>query len=69
MKHDQKLTVSHIPDDRLLTANEVARILNVGDRTLREKAIAGEIPCIRLGRNVRFRPADIRKIIAEGLPQ
>jgi excisionase family DNA binding protein len=67
MARNKNLTVSNIPDDELLTATEVAKLLRLGDRTLREKATSGEIPCVRLGRQIRFRPADIRKIIEEGL--
>jgi len=40
--------------ERLLTATEVAELLNVPVSWVRESARSGAIPCVRLGRYVRF---------------
>ena len=58
-------SVTDIPD-RLLTVDEVARMLNFNPRTVRQKAKRGEIPFIRLGRDIRFRPDTIREILEPG---
>jgi excisionase family DNA binding protein len=43
----------------LLTDVEVAGILAVQSDTVRRWAASGELPCVRLGRLLRFRPADV----------
>jgi excisionase family DNA binding protein len=43
----------------LLRDAEVAGILSVQPDTVRRWAARGELPCVRLGRLLRFRPADI----------
>ena len=52
-----------IPFDKdaklLLTEREAAKVLSVSPRTLWGLRAAGEIPCIRLGRAVRYDPADL----------
>jgi excisionase family DNA binding protein len=40
--------------DRLLTAREVAERLSVPETWVREQTRANAIPCLRLGRYVRF---------------
>ena len=42
--------------DRALTAKELARILSVSTITIFKQAIAGRIPCFRIGTCVRFDP-------------
>ena len=51
--------------DRLLKAAEVAVILGMSKRWVEEQARAGEIPCVPLGRFVRFRREDVDQWIAE----
>ena len=46
-------------NDRLLDAKDVAKLLNVPASWVLEHARAGTIPCIRLGRYVRFDGADV----------
>lgn len=41
--------------DRLLSAEEVAAMLSVPERWVREHTRGGLIPCVRLGRYVRYR--------------
>ncbi len=53
--------------DNLLTAEDVAKILNVSrawvyDHSDRKRPL---IPSVRLGKAVRFRPDDVQKFITE----
>ena len=50
----------------LVTVDELAAILNVSARTIRRLIASGEIPAVWIGRSVRLRLRDIRRIIAEG---
>jgi excisionase family DNA binding protein len=50
--------------DRLLTATEVAELLAVTERWVREHTRSGLIPHISLGRYVRYRPAAVLAWIA-----
>lgn len=50
--------------DRLLTVEEVAEFLSVSANTVRNKVAAEAIPYIRVGRLIRFDPADIRDWIS-----
>jgi excisionase family DNA binding protein len=60
-------TNSSIPiPDRLLTVEEVAQILSFSPRKVRDKAKRGEIPSVRIGRDVRFHPDAIRELLASG---
>jgi excisionase family DNA binding protein len=45
--------------ERLLTAAEVAEILSVPERWIRDASREGRIPSVRLGRYVRFRRESI----------
>lgn len=47
------------PTDRLVDAPEAARMLGMSVAAVRKAAIRGAIPCVRIGRRVRFRPAQI----------
>jgi len=44
----------------LLTAREAAKGLNVCEKTLWTLTKNGEIPAVRIGRAVRYDPADLR---------
>ena len=48
----------------LLTEREAAKALSVCPRTLWQLRQDGDIPCIRIGRAVRYAPADLRAWIA-----
>ena len=41
---------------RLLTADEVAARWQVSDKLVYKLAAKGEIPCVKLGRRIRFHP-------------
>jgi excisionase family DNA binding protein len=47
-------------DQDLLTAKQAARKLGIAPVTLYERARPNEIPCVRIGRAVRFRTSDIQ---------
>jgi len=53
------------PPDRLLDADEVAAMLHVPLRWVRDASRAGKLPCIRLGRYVRFDRDDVLTWIDE----
>jgi len=45
--------------ERLLTASEVAELLSVPESWVRESSRSGAIPCVRLGRYVRYEEAAV----------
>jgi excisionase family DNA binding protein len=45
--------------DRLLTAREVAERLGFSPETVLRWTRAGDLPALRLGRSLRYRPADV----------
>ncbi len=45
---------------RLLRAYEVAAYLAISERKLWELTNRGDIPCVRMGRTVRYDPPDVR---------
>ena len=52
-------------NDRLLEAKEVAALLNVPTSWVREHARGGLLPCVRLGRYVRFHRDDVLSWVAK----
>ncbi len=54
----------------LLTAEEVAAMLGISERTLWRLLSAGDVPRpVRFGRNTRWRLVEIRDWIEKGCPQ
>lgn len=51
-------------DSLLVDAREAARLLCISDRTLWTMTDRGVIPCIRIGRAVRYSVDDLRSWIA-----
>ena len=51
--------------ERLLTAKEVARVLNVPVSWVYTKSEHNELPCVRVGRYVRF---DLERVMASFEP-
>ena len=47
------------PQDRLLDAVEVSKLLNVPTRWVREASRDGRLPCVRLGRYIRYDRRDV----------
>jgi excisionase family DNA binding protein len=52
--------------DRLLTILEVARILHVSRSLMYWLIARGDLPTVRIGRAVRFRPEDVQAYIRQG---
>ncbi|MCA9055773.1 MAG: helix-turn-helix domain-containing protein [Planctomycetaceae bacterium] len=50
---------------KLLTEQEAAEVLNVSARTLWQLRSDGRIPCVRIGRAVRYDVDDLRLFIEE----
>jgi putative molybdopterin biosynthesis protein len=48
---------------QLLTPDEVAAMLQIARKTVVVMAREGRIPCVRVGKLVRFDPADIERWI------
>lgn len=46
---------------------DVCRILSVSRVRLHELTARGDLACVRFGRSVRYRPADVERFIAERL--
>ena len=53
----------------LLTAQDVARILNISLAFAYQLMQRGEIPTVLLGRSRRVRPVDLEKFIAKNVSQ
>jgi len=51
--------------DRLLDAKEIAERLGVPESWVRESARSGAMPCVRLGRYIRFDLGDVEKWLEE----
>ncbi len=51
----------------LLTPVQVADLLQVSRDWVYDNAKAGTLPCVKLGKTVRFRPADLEKYLAGDL--
>lgn len=47
----------------LLKAPEAAEVLSISERTLWALTASGEIPCVRIGRSVRYSVDDLREWI------
>jgi excisionase family DNA binding protein len=54
------------PSGELLTAPQVAKILNVPESWVREQARLGELPSVKLGHYVRFRSDEMRALFTRG---
>lgn len=47
----------------LLTARDAAAVLAISPRTLWAMTASGELPCVRIGRSVRYTPRDLADYI------
>ena len=53
----------------LINAEEVARMMDVSERTLWRLLSAGKVPApVRIGRSTRWRLAEVREWISRGCP-
>lgn len=55
-----------IQETKLVKANVVARCLDITEARAYELAKLGLLPCVRIGRQVRFRPEQVEEFIANG---
>ena len=49
----------------LLSRDQVADLLGVCTRTLRRWEQVGRLPCIKIGRSIRYRSLDVKNLINE----
>jgi excisionase family DNA binding protein len=54
------------PTEALLSRSVTAKRLNISERLLWRLTQRGSIPCVRLGRSVRYCPKAIAKVIEKG---
>ena len=54
---------NNLTDSLLWTSRQAAKALAISERKLWDLTDQGAIPCIRIGRAVRYDPADIRRWI------
>jgi excisionase family DNA binding protein len=47
----------------LLAYEQAAALLGVSERTVRLLVARGELPCVRIGRTVRFKPEIINRFV------
>ena len=52
------------PAPHLLTPREAAETLRISDRTLWTLTQRGDVPCVRIGRSVRYDADDLRQFVA-----
>lgn len=52
-------------EPRLLNVEEAAEFLQVSTSWLRKRVAARAVPCVRLGRSVRFSADDLARIVAD----
>ena len=50
---------------RLLRPREAAALLAISERTLWDLSNRGNLPCVRLGRSVRYDPRDLAAWVAQ----
>lgn len=58
-KDDEQLPPEVVRSLTLLTPTQVCELLHVTRDWLYDEVAKGEIPVVRLGRQLRFRPADL----------
>lgn len=68
MPDNQRSSVAPTPSPiapRLLTVPEVARLLRLKSKTIYALVAARRMPCVRMGRTVRFLESDVLRWIHE----
>lgn len=50
--------------EHLLTLPELAERLQLSEKTIRRMIAGGRLPCVRLGRQLRFLPGDVFRWLA-----
>jgi excisionase family DNA binding protein len=52
-------------DEPLMTAADAAALLSVRTSWIYDAARTGELPCVRIGKHVRFLRSDLERFVAE----
>ena len=52
---------------KILTKSEVAKYLQISERKIDYLRQAGQLLCVKIGRNVRFRLEDVEEFVRNGL--
>lgn len=53
--------IAEVRNERLLNQNDAAAALGIAQETLSRMTTAGKVPCIRIGRSVRYVLAEVIK--------
>ncbi len=54
-------------EEKLITIKELANFLGVKNSWLRSKIFKNEIPYVKIGHHIRFRPEDIKSFIQKNI--
>lgn len=57
-----------MPEAPLLAVPEAAAFLRISERSLYRLASCGDLPAYRVGRQLRFDEAELRRVMREGQP-
>jgi excisionase family DNA binding protein len=61
------MSIARVLDEPLLTAAEVGVLLgNVPAKTVLQYARDGRLPCLRIGKHVRFVRSDVNRALSDG---
>jgi excisionase family DNA binding protein len=61
--NEQPTVEAEKPEERLLTSAETCKFLRCSKPTLHRWKMAGIIPFVRLGGNIRYRESDLQQLI------
>lgn len=53
-----------VPIEKLLTLREVAELLRVSEKSVRRLVAYRRLPCVRIGRALRFQSSDVLRWIS-----
>jgi excisionase family DNA binding protein len=53
------------PAKLLLTLREAQQVLSLGERKIRDMVSSGELPCVRIGRALRFSHEALREWVSQ----
>ncbi len=62
-KNEQPTVEAEKPEERLLTSAETCKFLRCSKPTLHRWKMAGIVPFVRLGGNIRYRESDLQQLI------
>jgi excisionase family DNA binding protein len=61
--NEQPTVEAEKPEERLLTSAETCKFLRCSKPTLHRWKMAGIVPFVRLGSNIRYKQTDLEKLI------